>query len=121
MSITFHNGEMKNATEDPEFCNDNLAFPTLTEVWKQEYFMLSSLWYYFFIVVTLIQMFLIARDYGSDTCDQVASWIDLAIILLSLSILVFGDTVLRLVITSLLMFYAISEIIEVIAVRSKYF
>lgn len=121
MSIKFDNGEMKNATGDSAFCNDNLTFPSLTEVWNQEYFMLSSLWYYSFIVVTLIQMFLIIRDYGSDTCDQVASWIDLYIMLLSLSILVFGDTVLWLVISSLLLFYGISEIVELIAVRSKYF
>ena len=121
MSITFGGNNTRNPFDNRAFCNETKSNPELTTIWNQEQFRLSSMWYYFFILVTLLQLILILRDYGSDSYDQVASWIDLVNMLLSISILVFGDTVLWIVITLLLLFYSISEITEVIAVGYKYF
>jgi hypothetical protein len=57
----------------------------------------------------------------SDSKQRVASWIDGFNLSLSFAIVICGQTILWLVISLLLLFYTLSELAEMFALRIKYF
>ena len=121
MSIELNGEKVNRSIVNGAFCKEFYQYPDVTTVWNQEHFKLSSLWYFIFLIVVLIQVILILRDYFLNIDERVASWIDFFNLSLSLSILACGDTILWIVITFLLVFYTISELAEIFAVRMKYF
>ena len=93
----------------------------------------AMFWYYLFCIIFVVLLLLMMRDLRRDIamyCSQdyttsqqspiVASWVDLGTITLSVLTLLGGSDLLWLVITSILIFFVLVELIQIYSLTWKY-
>ena len=118
----------KNSNMNKGFCEDQShSIDWRSLAINSEIKTYGMIWYYAFLGIFAVQIILMARDYLSNHVKDlsqfphVAVWLDGLNVVLSIFIILYGRHILWLIITFLVIFYAMMELTEMVALDFRYF